>query len=114
MKPKLSELTALPPQDVIKTAATHFIAKGWAIGYQVEDTLILRHQSGPSIILGLFLLILMILPGILYLILAKGSESTMTIAVAAEEPGTRVNIDWAGGEKWNEAKRFLNSLPKQV
>lgn len=111
MEAKLSGLTTLAPQDVIKAAATHFVAKGWAIAYQTEDTLIVRHQSGPSIVLGLFLLFLMILPGILYLVLARGGESTMTIGVAADEAGTRISIDWAGREWWGEAKRFFNSLP---
>lgn len=107
-----TKLTTLAVKDVLNSAATFFIGRGqWEVAYQTDGTLVLRHRSGPSVALGCLLLFLMILPGILYLLLAKGGESTVTIRATTETAGTLVTTDWSGQEWRGLAKQFLGSLP---
>jgi len=110
---RASKFTISTPKEVLNSAATFFLGKGkWNIAYQTEDTLVLRHRPGPSIPLGCLLLFFMILPGVLYLLLAKGGESSLTIWVSPEGSATSVKIDWSGQEWRDIAHKFLDTLPE--
>lgn len=110
---KLSKVTSIAPKEVLSSAATYFIAKGgWEIAYQTDDTLVLRNRSGASVPMGCLLLLLGIIPGLLYFLLAKGTESTLTIQASPQDSGATVAAKWAGREWWSAANQFLTGLPE--
>jgi hypothetical protein len=58
---------------------------------------------------GLFLLLLGIVPGMLYLLLAKG-ESRLVVRASGSEDGTSVDISWMGTNWRALAWAFLETL----
>lgn len=108
-----SGLTSLEPSAVLRSAAAFIMSQGkWEIAYQTEDTLVMRHRSGPSPVLGFLLILFAILPGIIYWAFAKGVESTLSLGVTPIGSGCRVDMSWANADWRLLASKFLETLPE--
>jgi len=108
-----SKLTSSDPGAVLRSAAAFVMSQGkWEITYQTEDTLVLRHRSGASPMLGCLLLLLALLPGIIYWAFARGVESTLSVRVTPVGSGSRVAVSWANADWRLLAGKFLEPLPQ--
>jgi hypothetical protein len=70
-------------------------------------------HEGPNVFVGIVLLLLGILPGILYFLLAGGDRRT-TLLVNEEGEGCRVYVSGDGRAPLDELRNWVLSLPGSV
>lgn len=85
----------LSPQDAIQRTVAHMVGRGYPLVSRQENSATFSHHEGPDVWAGCFLLLLFLLPGILYFILAGGERHT-TLVATAEDNGVRL---YAGGDR---------------
>ena len=109
---KASKLTSMAAPDVLRSAADFVLQRGrWQVVHQTEGQVTLQHLAGGSCLVALFLFLLGVIPGMLYLLLAKG-ESRLVVRATPVGGGTEVDVSWLG-RNWRElALAFLETLPE--
>ena len=108
---RLSRWVPLPPAVIQRHAAKHFTAAGWAVTGSHGDTVSFARETGPAAGTALLLFLLGIVPGILYLLLARRTHVisvTVTRAPDGSELAIAANRAGDGGER--ATIDFFNSL----
>jgi hypothetical protein len=103
-------VTDVTSAQVLEQAATHMASRGFAIDSRQGNAINFSFHEGPDAFLGGVLLILFILPGILYFLLAGGERRT-TLRVNEESEGCRVYISGDGGAPLYALRDWVLSLP---
>jgi hypothetical protein len=106
-------VTDMTPAQVLEQAATHMASRGFAIESRLANTMNFSFREGPNAFLGIVLLLLFILPGILYFLLA-GGDRRITLLVNEEGEGCRVYVSGDGGAPLDELRNWVLSLPGSV
>ena len=106
-------ITDMTPVQVIEQAATHMASRGFAIESRIGNAINFAFHEGPNAFVGLVLLLLGILPGILYFLLAGGDRRT-TLLANEEGEGSRVYVSGDGGAPLDELRNWVLSLPGSV
>jgi hypothetical protein len=106
-------ITDMTPAQVLEQAATHMASRGFAIESRLANAVNFSYRQEPNVILGLVLLLLGILPGILYFLLA-GGHRRITLLVNEEGDGCRVYVDGDAGAPRDELRIWVRSLPGSV
>jgi hypothetical protein len=106
-------ITDMTPAQVLEQAATHMASRGFAIESRLGNTMNFSFHEGPNVFVGLVLLLLGILPGILYFLLAGGDRRT-TLLVNEEGEGCRVYVSGDGGAPLDELRTWVLGLPGSV
>jgi len=97
----------LTPEEAIDEAARYMVREGFTISYRGNTTVSFSRQIGPNILLGVVLLLLFILPGILYLILARPTRNAT--AIATEGPaGTQLIVSGNDREACDKLHRWAS------
>ncbi len=99
--------------QVLEQTATHMASRGFAIESRLGNTMNFSFQEGPNAFLGCVLLLLGIVPGILYFLLAGGARRT-TLLVNEEGEGCRVYVSGDRGAPLDELRNWVLSLPGSV
>lgn len=97
-------LIALPSQQALDAAVIHMTPRGYALESRTGMSVTFVRHEGPDFILGCVLTLLLILPGILYLILA-GHDTRTTLTALDTEGGCRLLI---GGDDWTAQQEIHN------
>ena len=106
-------VTDMTPAQVLEQAATHMASRGFAIESRLGNSMNFSFREGPNAFLGVVLLLLFILPGILYFLLAGGDRRT-TLLVNEEGEGCRVYVSGDVGAPQDELRNWVLSLPGSV
>ena len=106
-------VTDMTPVQVLEQAATHMASRGFAIESRLGNTMNFAFHEGPNVFAGLVLLILGIVPGILYFLLAGGDRRT-TLLVNEEGEGCRIYVSGDRGAPLDELRNWVLSLPGSV
>jgi len=106
-------VTDMTPAQVLEQAATHMASRGFAIESRLGNTMNFSFREEPNVFLGLVLLLLGILPGILYFLLA-GRDRRTTLLVNEEGEGCRVYVSGDSGAPLDELRAWVLSLPGSV
>jgi hypothetical protein len=106
-------VTDMTPTQVLEQAATHMASRGFAIESRIGKAINFAFREGPNAFLGLVLLLLGILPGILYFLLAGGDRRT-TLLANEEGEGCRVYVSGDSGAPLDELRTWVLSLPGSV
>jgi hypothetical protein len=106
-------ITDMRPDQVLEQAATHMASRGFAIESRLGNTINFAFHEGPNVFVGLVLLLLGILPGILYFLLAGGDRRT-TLLANEEGEGCRAYVSGDRGAPLYELRNWVLSLPGSV
>jgi hypothetical protein len=106
-------VTDMTPAQVLEQAATHMASRGFAIELRLGNTMNFSFHEGPNAGVGLILLLLGILPGIIYFLVAGGDRRT-TLLVNEEGEGSRVYVSGDAGAPLDELRNWVLSLPGSV
>src|SRR5215212_4575539 len=103
-------VTDMTPAQVLEQAATHMASRGFAIESRLGNTMNFSFREEPNVFLGLVLLLLGILPGILYFLLA-GRDRRTTLLVNEEGEGCRVYVSGDSGAPLDAFRAWVVRLP---
>ena len=106
-------ITDMTPAQVLEQAATHMAGRGFAIESRLANAVNFSYRQEPNLILGLVLLLLGILPGLLYFLLA-GGDRRATLLVNEEGNGCRVYVDGDASALRDELRTWVLGLPGSV
>ena len=106
-------ITDMTPVQVLEQAATHMAGRGFAIESWLGNAINFSFHEEPNVALGCGLLLIGIVPGILYFLLAGGDRRT-TLLVNGEGEGCRVYVSGDGGAALDELRNWVLSLPGSV
>jgi len=106
-------ITDMTPAQVLEQAATYMAGRGFAIESRLANAVNFSYREEPNLILGLVLLLLGILPGLLYFLLA-GGDRRATLLVNEEGDGCRVYVDGDASAPRDELRTWVLGLPGSV
>jgi hypothetical protein len=106
-------VTNMMPAQVLEQAATHMASRGFGIESRLGNTINFSFHEEPNMLAGCALLLLGILPGLLYFLLAGGDRRT-TLLVNEEGEGSRVYVSGDRGASLDELRNWVLSLPGSV
>ena len=66
---------ATSPAEFLDVAAETFVAMGWNVGYRGGDSLVLRREYGPDLVLGCVLTAFILPLGLAYLLATRNRAS---------------------------------------
>jgi hypothetical protein len=100
------------PADTIHNLATSWFGRApWVLARNENDQLIYWRQRGPHLLPAIFFFLLGVIPGVIYLLLARGSQ-TVALGIVPTGDGTDLEImvhpQGEGGRR--SAVGFFNSL----
>jgi len=104
-----ADVAASPP-EFLDIAAETFVAMGWDVGYRGGDSLVLRREYGPDLVLGCVLTAFILPLGLAYLLATRNRAS---IVFEAQRTGTgrsKVAALWAGRPLKRQVNAFLASM----
>jgi hypothetical protein len=107
-------VTDMKPDQLLDQAATYMASRGFIIEQRIGNTINFSFHEGPEVFLGCFLLLLGIVPGVLYFVLAGGNRR-ITVLANEEGEGTRVFV--SGDSKappLYQLRDWVISLPGSV
>jgi hypothetical protein len=101
----------LPAVDVRRHPARWYVASGWTFHGGERDALSVTRWVSPNVAVALLLLLIGIIPGLLYLLLA-GGQLTTTMLMTPVPDGTELEIivNRCGDGGQATAARVFNSL----
>lgn len=95
---KRDTVLSMSPEDALESATFYMIERGndffykdFSVISRTESSVTFQDHEKPSSLLGLFLLLLFILPGLLYLLLG-GRDVRTTLLVVPDIQGCKVTI----------------------
>jgi hypothetical protein len=103
----------MTPDRVLGQAATYMASRGFAIESRQGNAMNFSHHEEPSVVLGCGLLLVGIVPGVLYFLLAGGDRRT-TLLANEEGEGSRVFVSGDGGIPLEELRIWVLNLPGSV
>jgi hypothetical protein len=106
-------VTDTKPAQLLDQASTYMASRGFIIEQRLGNTMNFSFHEGPNAFLGCFLLLLGLVPGILYFVLAEG-DLRVTLLVNEEGEGARVYVSGDGGAPLAELRSWVLSLPGSV
>jgi hypothetical protein len=105
--------TSAVPQEVINAAITAVgTHRRWATLSQTETAVTFGYHRPPSKLLAFILLLIFIVPGIVYLVLA-GKRESLSVSATTNEDRTRVQVTsngWRGRAAGRALKKQLESV----
>ena len=106
-------VTDMTPAQVLEQAAIYMAGRGFVIESRLGNTITFSFHEGPNTLAGCLLLLLGIVPGMLYFLLAGGDRRT-TLLVNEEGEGCRVYVSGDVGAPQDELRNWVLSLPGSV
>lgn len=106
-------VTDTAPAQVLDLAASHMVGRGYAIESRQPNSLTFSHREEPNVPLGCFLLLLGLVPGVLYFLLAGGDRRT-TLLATEEGEGCRVYVSGDAGRGQQELREWVTSFSGSV
>jgi hypothetical protein len=106
-------ITDMTPAQVLEQAATHMAGRGFDIESRLANAVNFSFREEPNLILGLVLLLLGIVPGLLYFLLA-GGDRRATLLVDEQGDGCRVYVDGDASALRDELRTWVLGLPRSV
>ena len=106
-------VTDTAPAQVLDLAASYMVSRGYAIESRQANSLTFSHREEPNFPLGCFLLLLGLVPGVLYFLLAGGDRRT-TLLATEEGEGCRVYVSGDAGRGQQELRDWVLGLPGSV
>jgi hypothetical protein len=85
---------SLPPAYVLARVVEHMTRQGWGVSNQSQNSVTFARDEGADACIGCVLMLVFIVPGLLYLLLANRT-ARLTVAAYPHEEGARVIV---GGE----------------
>jgi len=77
-------LVGLTPKDALDQAVAHMTREGASVNCRTENSVSFTYRRGPNPLLLIFLLLLLLLPGILYCMAASRNVNFSITATRAE------------------------------
>lgn len=71
----LTQLTTTERKAILDAEVATQVQAGWRVASRTDTTAQLTRNTGPNLVIALLLLIIMILPGLLYLAFASGKRT---------------------------------------
>lgn len=99
---------AYRPDEALDSATLFMLDQGYAVEARTNSTVTFSRYSPPNILLGLLLMLLLILPGILYLILG-GKTLRSSLLVTPVDNGCRVKT---GGDELSDLEAWMRTSPR--
>ena len=102
---------SVSPQQAIEGAMMRMTSQGYSVEATYEGSVTFARTEGPSIIVGLFLLVLGIVPGLIYFLIPRSPKHT-TLVVAEVDGGSRLTL---GGDDINgqrTLREWMDMQPK--
>jgi hypothetical protein len=102
---------SVAPQQVIEGAMMRMTTQGYSVEMSTEGSITFARTEGPSIIVGLFLLVLFILPGLIYFLIPRSPKHT-TLLAEEVSGGSRLTL---GGDDFHgqrTLREWMDTLPK--
>ncbi len=87
------------PEEAIEGAIAYMLSRGYVLDHRSGNTASFSRYSPPSLALGLVLMLLLIVPGVLYLIWG-GNTLRSSLYVTPTERGCRLKV---GGDPYSTA-----------
>lgn len=103
--------TGFSPASALDSAVMYMTGKGYAVESRSESTVTFTKYLPPNTFTGIVLLLLFILPGILYFILAGRTVRSTVVAIPDEE-STRVKLGGEPYEGIEDLQQWQKSLPE--
>ncbi len=97
------------PDEILSGLMAHMTSRGYSLDSGFGTTVKFSHRIPPNPLVGLFLLLLGIIPGILYFMLAGSSMHCGATAFRTDE-GTRITINGPDIEGMREITRYLDGV----
>ncbi|HEY7033197.1 MAG TPA: hypothetical protein VH482_17795 [Thermomicrobiales bacterium] len=108
---RLRRRVPIPAGDIHDRATSWFGRAPWALARIELDELVYWRKLGPHLLPAIFFFLFGVIPGVIYLLLARGSQ-TVALGIFPTEDGTDLEIvvhpQGEGGRR--SAVRFFNSL----
>ena len=99
----------LPPDEILDRADTWFAGTGWEVLDGPDDRVVVRREPTLSLPTLLLLLVAGIVPGLIYLVVARRAQPvTITIMASSAEGGAEAEL--AGSGLSSEALAFFRGL----
>jgi hypothetical protein len=102
---------SIAPHQAIEGAMMRMTSQGYSVETTTEGGITFARTEGPSIIVGLVLLILGIVPGLIYFLIPRSPKHT-TLLVAEASEGSRLTM---GGDDFHgqqTLREWMDTLPK--
>lgn len=108
---RLRRRVPLPPESISTHAARWFGGPPWTLARQQSGELVYWRQLGPNFFTALVLLVIGVVPGLLYLFFARGTQ-TIAIGIVPTATGSdlEILIQPQGHDGRRAVNRFFNSL----
>lgn len=97
------------PDEILSGLVAHMTSRRYSLDGGFGSTVTFSHRIGPNLVIGILLLLLGIIPGVLYFLLAG---STMHCGATANrtDKGTRVTVNGPDIEGMREMTRYLDGV----
>jgi hypothetical protein len=102
---------SMTPKQVIEGAMMRMTSQGYAVEMATEGGITFARTEGPSIIVGLILLALFILPGLIYFLMPRSPNHT-SLLVDEIDGGSRLTL---GGDDFHgqrTLREWMEMLPR--
>jgi hypothetical protein len=106
-------VTDTKPHQLLEQAALYMADRGFIIEQRLGNIINFAFHKGPEMFLGCFLLLLGLVPGLLYFLLA-GGDRRATLLVSEGGEGSRVYVSGDKGAPLDELRNWVLSLPGSV
>lgn len=97
------------PDEILSELMAHMSSHRYSLDGGFGSTVTFSHRIGPNPLIGIFLLLLGIIPGVLYFMLA-GSSMHCGATAFKTDVGTRVTINGSDIEGMREITRYLDGV----
>ena len=102
---------SIAPQQVIEGAMMRMTSQGYSVEMSTEGGITFARTEGPSIIVGLVLLILGIVPGLIYFLIPRSPKHT-SLVVAEVSGGSRLTLGGDDMQGQRTLREWMDTLPK--
>ncbi len=100
---------AATPDEILSGLMAHMTSRGYSLDSGFGTTVKFSHRIPPNPLVGLFLLLLGIIPGVLYFLLA-GSTMHCGATAFRTDKGTRITVNGPDIEGMREITRYLDGI----
>ena len=97
------------PDEILSGLLAHMTSRRYTLDGGFGNTVTFSYRTGPNLLVGIVLLLLGLIPGVLYFLLAGSTTHCGATAFKTDE-GTRITVNGPDTEGMQEIIRYLDSV----